>query len=515
MFLKAKPLYVEAKKPIVILNREDAEELDIRALDRVELSCNGKKEIGIVNITESFVKPGEIGLYGCVEEGLCVKKGTKIRVEPAEPPESLAYIKSRLEGKVLKPMEIRQIVNDVVDHKLSEIEITSFVISLYHRTMSMEEAAALSMAMVETGKKLKLTNKTLYDKHSIGGVPGDKTSMILVPTVAAAGLTIAKTSSRAITAPAGTADKMECICPVSLSVDDIKRVVRKTNGCLVWGGALDLAPADDIFIEIEHPLSIDPLLLPSVMSKKKAIGSKYLVVDIPTGKGVKIRTINEAKEMGNNFIELGKKLGIRVECVSTFGEQPIGFGIGPALEAREALHILSGHRIPQDQLDKVCDLCAVLFKFAGIRNGYKKAMDIIRSGKAERKFRQIIGEQGGDPKIRPEDIPIGKESLQIKSKVSGKVLWINNTAIVQIAREAGAPKDKGAGILLHKKTGDSVKKGETIFEIFAEKGYKLERTLDQMSENDLTVMGIGKTSEMMLAEIPEIEKNRKYFILER
>jgi AMP phosphorylase len=513
MLLKAKPLYVEAKKPVVILNREDADELDVKALDRVELSHNSKKEIAIVNITEKFIQAGEIGLYGCVEEGLCVASGMPIKVEPAEPPESLAYIKSRLAGRILKPQEMKQIVRDVVDNKLSETEIAAFLVSLYNRSMSMEETAALSMAMVETGKHIKVTSKRIFDKHSIGGIPGDKTSMLLVPTVATAGLTIPKSSSRAITAPAGTADKMECICPVSLTLEEIKKVVKKTNGCLVWGGALDLAPADDIFIEIEHPLSIDPVLLASVMSKKKAMGSKYLVIDIPTGKGVKIRTIGEAKELGNQFIELGKKLGIKVECISTFGEQPVGYGIGPALEAREALQILSGHRVPQDQLDKVADLAAVLFKFAGMRNGYEKAKEIIKSGKAEKKFRQIIEAQGGNPKIKPEDIPLGECICQIKSKVSGRVLWINNTAVIQVAREAGAPKDKGAGILLHKKSGDHVKKGETMFEIFAEKDYKLERALKMMKE--LQIMGVGKTSEMMLAEIPEVEKHRKYFILER
>jgi AMP phosphorylase len=306
---------------------------------------------------------------------------------------------------------------------------------------------------------------------------------------------------------------MECICPVSLGLEEIKKVVKKTGACLVWGGALDLAPADDIFIEIEHPLSIDPLLLPSVMSKKKAMGSKYLVIDIPTGKGMKIRTISEARELGSQFVELGKKLGINVECLSTFGEQPIGYGVGPALEAREALQILSGHRVPQDQLDKVCDLASVLFKFAGMRNCYQKAHDLIKHGKAEKKFRQIIEAQGGNPKIRPEDIPVGENVDQIKSKVSGHVLWINNTAVIQVAREAGAPKDKGAGILFHKKCTDHVKKGETLFEIFAEKDYKMERALKKMQE--LQIMAVGKSSEMMLAEIPELEKHRKYFILER
>ena len=269
MFLKARPLEIEAKKPVVILNREDAEDLDVRPLERVELNVDGKKLIAIVNIAEVFVLHGEIGLSETVHEKLGVKMGEKIKIKPADPPESLIFIRNKLRGIPLKPNEIRSIVRDVTGQRLSEIEITAFVTSLYMHGMNMNEVAALSSSMAEGGKSLKFGTKEIFDKHSIGGIPGDKTSMTLVPVIAAAGLTIPKTSSRAITAPAGTADRMECLCPVDLTLEEIKAVVKKTNGCLVWGGAVELAPADDMFIQVEYPLSIDPLLLPSVMSKKK------------------------------------------------------------------------------------------------------------------------------------------------------------------------------------------------------------------------------------------------------
>jgi AMP phosphorylase len=460
-----------------------------------------------------MMPPGEIGLYSIVQEKLKANFGDRIKVVAAETPESLLYIKKKLSGKALLPQEIRRIVEDVVNQTLSDVEITSFVISLYNHGMSSDEVAALSISMAETGKTLPFKNKTIFDKHSIGGVPGDKTSMLLVPTVAAAGLIIPKTSSRSITSPAGTADRVECLCPVSLTMADIKRVVEKTNGCLAWGGAVDLAPADDIFIQIEYPLSIDPLLLPSVMSKKKAVNADYVVIDIPTGRAVKIKSIEEAQDLGKKFIELGKKLGIKVECVSTMGEQPIGYGIGPALEAREALQTAITGRGPEDLIEKVAHLSSVLFDFKGMRNSEQKAREIIRSGKTGRKLRQIIEAQGGNPNIKPDDIPIGDRVIRIKSPTSGKVFWINNSSIARIAREAGAPKNKGAGILLHKKLNDVVKKGEVLFEIFAEKTYKLNRAL-KVSE-DLNIMGIGKEYEMVLAEIPEEEERKKYFILER
>jgi AMP phosphorylase len=513
MFLKVRPLEFESSRPNVIVNSADADSLGVKAHERVELSVGQRKAVAIVTVAEHFIQQGEIGIYGGIEEKLDLKMGERTRVLPCPPPESLMAIKKKLSGNVLRAAEMKSIVDDVSQNRLSDVEITAFVTSLHNHGMIMSEVAALSSSMAAAGMKLNLSNKTIYDKHSIGGVAGDKTSMILVPIIASAGMTIPKTSSRAITSPAGTADRVECLCPVSLELDEIKRVVEKTNGCLVWGGAVDLAPADDAFIRVEYPLSIDPLLLPSVMSKKKAAGADYVVIDIPTGKGVKFKTISDAQDIARKFIELGKKLGITVECASTFGEQPIGQGIGPALEAREALRAIKAGKEQPDLINKACHLAGVLFDFRNIRNSEKKALSILRSGKADRKFRQIITEQGGNPKIKPEDIPVGSRNVSIKSKVSGKVWWVNNKAIIQIARAAGAPSDKGAGVLLHRKLSSSVKKGDTLFEIFSEQPFKMNRALEAVK--NLNVMGIGGENEMVLADIPQEEKHRQYFVMER
>jgi AMP phosphorylase len=367
--------------------------------------------------------------------------------------------------------------------------------------------------MALTGKTLDLGKKEIYDKHSIGGVPGDKTSMMVVPIIGAAGLTIPKTSSRAITSPAGTADRFECLAPVNLDLEEIKKVVKKINCCLVWGGAVDLAPADDMFIKIEYPLSIDPLLLPSVMSKKKAVGAKYLVIDIPTGEGAKVKTTKDAEHLADQFIDLGKKLGIKTVGASTYGEQPIGHAIGPALEAREALSILMKGKGPQDAIDKVANIAGMLLDFKLGSGGKEEAMRLLHSGKAYRKLQAIIEAQGGDPKIKPEDLPVGKEVAEVKSGVSGVVGWINNHSIVEISRAAGTPKDRGAGMMLHKKIGDPVRKGETLFEIYADKNYKLQRALK--IAGDSRVIGVGKKHDMLLEKIPMHLQHPKYFILER
>jgi len=513
MQLKARILKIDAGgKNIVILNKEDSEELGIKSLARVKLSFGNRRITAIVNVSEKIVKKGWIGIYDEVKKCLKVKNNDVIRIEVAKYPTSLQFIKKKLKGGKLDYFEMKEIVKDIVEGNLTEIEIASFVTSLYEQGLDLEETVNLTLSMVETGKTLDLEKKVV-DKHSIGGVPGDKTTLLLVPIVAAANLTIPKTSSRAITNAAGTADRTECLMPVDLHIDEMKKVVEKTNGCIVWGGKLDLAPADDVFVQIEYPLGIDPLLLPSIMSKKKAVNANYLVVDIPCGRGTKVKTIGDASLLARDFIELGKKLLIKVNCAITYGEQPLGYAIGPALEAREALEILMRKRNVVDVMEKATSLSSILFKMVGMRNGNEIAMKILKSGKAEKKIREIIKAQGGNEKILPKDIEIGNYRIDVKAENSGYVLWIDNSILINIARAAGAPKDKGAGILLYKKIGDRVRKNEKIFTVFAEKQRKLSRVDKILSEAN--PFGIGDRMKILIDIIKEKPIHEKTFILER
>ena len=511
--LRIKKMPIETGKIVAILHKNDAEKLGVRALERIRIFCKEAEIVAIIDVTDKFAKEGEILLSQDCFEKYRIKEGEIAEIKPEGRPESVKYIRKKLEGMYLSYHEIEKIIKDVVEKKLSEIEITAFLTALHIRGISMEEAENLTRAMVKTGKTIKFKNKPIVDKHSIGGVPGDKTSLVLVPIVASANLTIPKTSSRAITSPAGTADRMECIAPVEFEIDEIVRIVNKTNACLVWGGALELAPADDIFIQIEFPLGIDPMLFPSIMSKKKSVGSEYVVIDIPTGQGAKIKTVEEAEDLAEDFIELGKRLGMHVECVSTFGEQPIGHAIGPALEAREALSTLYG-KGPKDLIDKACTLAGTIFRM--VRKGDKNtALRILKSGKALKKFMEIVKEQGGNDKIKAKDIPVGDKKLDVRANKSGRILRIFNHKIVAIAKEAGAPKYKGAGIYLYKKMGDVVKKGEKLFTIFSEKSTKLNSAEKLLEEEFPIVIGKQYGEEMMLKSIPSKEIKEKEFILER
>ena len=514
MKLRAKLLDIQAGgRRIAIIDDETAALLGVHSSDRLRINYKNKQIIAIVNVASNFPR-NKIGFYKEISKMLGIKTGEKVGVQHAHIPESLAYVQEKIHGERLEENKIKAIVKDVVEHHLSDAEIAAFVTALHILGIGMDEIEALSRAMVETGCTLNLNKKPILDKHSIGGIPGDKTTILIVPIIAAAGFTIPKTSSRAVTSPAGTADRVENLCPVNLTIEEITEVVNKTNGCMVWGGALELAPADDIFIQVEYSLGIDPLLLPSIMSKKKAIGATHLVIDIPTGRGAKIKTIGEAHALARDFIALGKGLDIHIQCAVTFGEQPLGYAIGPGLEAKEALETIMGNG-PRDFREKATDLAGILFEMMGIKEGKRQAEKILNSGKAERKLREIIEAQGGNPKIKPEDINIGDKQVEVTTDKDGNVLWINNQHIAQIAREAGAPKEKGAGIKLKAKLGEHVKKGDVLFEIYAERNTRLEAAL-KLAEK-LHPFGVGKKWEeqMLIDRIPTKVTHYKAFSIER
>lgn len=514
MKLRAKLLDIQAGgRRIAIIDEETAALLGVHSSDRLRISYKNRQIIAIVNVASNFPQ-NKIGFYKEISKMLGIKTGENVEVQHAHIPESLAYVQEKIHGGRLEESKIKAIVRDVVEHHLSDAEIAAFVTALHILGIGLDEIEALSRAMVETGCTLTLNKKPILDKHSIGGIPGDKTTILIVPIIAATGFTIPKTSSRAVTSPAGTADRVENLCPVNLTIEEITEVVNKTNGCMVWGGALELAPADDIFIQAEYSLGIDPLLLPSIMSKKKAIGATHVVIDIPTGRGAKIKTIGEAHALARDFIALGKGLDINIQCAVTFGEQPLGYAVGPGLEAKEALETIMGNG-PRDLKEKAVDLAGILFEMMGIKEGKEQAKLILDSGKAKRKLREIIEAQGGDPKIKPEDIRIGDKCAEVTVDNDGDVLWINNQHIAQIARAAGAPKEKGAGVKLKVKLGEHVRKGAVLFEIYAERNTMLEAAL-KLAET-LKPFGVGKKwkEQMLIDRIPTKVIHYKEFSIER
>jgi AMP phosphorylase len=310
-------------------------------------------------------------------------------------------------------------------------------------------------------------------------VPGNKYAPITVSIVAANGLTIPKTSSRAISSAAGTADIMEVVCNVEHDAQSIKRIAQRVGGALVWGGGMNLAPADDAIIRVEYPLSLDPpgQVLASVMAKKKAVGAEYCVIDIPMGEGAKISTSEEARRLARDFIILGERIGVTTRCAITYGGQPVGRAVGPALEIREVLSVLEGVKEPNSIIEKALSLSGILLELGGLARpdrGIELAKKTLESGKALKKFKDIIDAQGGNPDIKADDIMLGKYTYDLPSPKDGYIEAINNRAIIKIARSAGSPRDKGAGIMLRFKKGECTEKGVALLTIYADNKRKLD-----------------------------------------
>ncbi len=509
MELRARTLELEAGGPfVVVLNREDAAELGVISSDRIFVRYKENYAICIINLSSEDPR-GEIGVYREVSKTLAANRGDILTVELARRPEGLDYVREKINGERLTPRKIERIVGDVVERRLSDIEMAAFVTALHIHGVSMEEVEALSRTMIWSGKTIDFGRSPILDKHSIGGVPGDKTTLIVTPTIAAAGYTIPKSSSRAITSPAGTADRMEALAPVDIDFARIREIVEEIGACIVWGGSIDLAPADDLFIRVEYPL-----LLPSILSKKKAMGSTHVVIDIPTGIGAKITTMSEAEQLASDFIELGNRFDMRIECAITEGSQPIGNNVGPILEAREALATLMG-KGPHDLTDKATTLSGILFEMVGKENGKQMAHDLIMSGKSMRKMREIIEAQGGDPEVTLDDLVPGSHVYDVPAPRDGRVLWFNNRDLVKIAKAAGTPNDKGAGIRLFAKTGDSVKEGKPLYRIYSEKASKLENAVRQLENFNPMEIGTKMGDQMLKKRIGKITALSREFIIDR
>ncbi len=443
-----------------------------QALSKIEVSANGNTILAMLNVVDddSLVAPGELGLSEQAFEQMKLEAGAPVSVAHAEPPASMEALRKKIAGKRLEAKEFLAIARDIAAHRYSKVELAAFLVAADQAGLDRDEVLYLTQAMTDTGTRLNWHEPLVADKHCIGGIPGNRTSMLVVPIVAAHGMLIPKTSSRAITSPSGTADTMEVLAEVELSPDKLHHIIRHQRGCIGWGGTANLAPVDDVLISVERPLSIDSpgQMVASILSKKLSAGSTHLLIDIPVGPSAKVRHMHQALALRKLFEFVGDRLGIHLEVVITDGRQPIGRGIGPVLEARDVMQVLNNDPdAPDDLRQKALRLAGRVLEFdPDVRGGqgYAIARDILESGRALAKMNDIIESQGR----RAQPPTPGELSFEIRTQTAGTVIEIDNYHMARLARFAGAPMDKGAGVDLLKKLGDTVRKGEPLYRIHAE-----------------------------------------------
>jgi thymidine phosphorylase len=471
--LRARRLGIDTLRESIVYMRADCHVCraeGFRAQARVEVRADGKRIIATLNVvTSDLLHRDEIGLSDAAWQLLSVPDGTEVTLAHSLPVESMSDVRSKLYGNRLERPALQRIVRDIADGRYSELEISSFIGACAGDRLDLEETIALTQAMVDAGTRIRWQAAQVMDKHCVGGLPGNRTTLIVVPIVAAYGLVMPKTSSRAITSPSGTADTMETLAPVALDLQQMRRVVETEGACIAWGGAIQLSPADDILIGVERALDLDSegQLIASVLSKKAAAGATDVVLDIPVGPTAKVRSAEAAQSLAQRLVIAGRAVGLDVRTLLSDGTQPVGRGIGPALEARDVLAVLTrAPDAPADLRERSLRIAGAVIECAsGVQagNGASMAAAILDDGRAWRKFQAICAAQGG-----MRQPPRAEHHHTVLASRSGTVVRFDNRRLARVAKLAGAPERAAAGVTRDAYLGTELACGDPLYTIHAE-----------------------------------------------
>ncbi len=494
--LAARRIGIDTQHEAVVFVREDSyvrRSEGFAAHARVELHYGERTIIAtLYEIKGEVIGRGEIGLSEAAWRRLGVSEGDAIAIAHPQPLESMSSVRRKIFGERLHDDEMKNILTDITAGRYSNIELSSFITACSACALEPDEVIGLTRAMVNVGERITWDHSPIVDKHSVGGLPGNRSTPIIVSIVACTGLTMPKTSSRAITSPSGTADSMETLAPVNLDLSRMRRVVEQEGGCIIWGGTVQLSPADDILIRVERALDIDSegQLVASVLSKKIAAGSTHVILDMPVGPTAKVRSEKSARMLTQSLTDVATAFGLKVRTLVADGRQPVGRGIGPALEARDVLAVLQNEAsAPKDLRARSLALSGGLIELAGKAasgQGSAMAAEILADGRAWAKFQRICAAQGG---MRTP--PHSRHQRPIAANAAGTVLEINNRRLARIAKLAGAPDAKAAGLELHVRLGDRVESGQPLFTVHADTPGEFAYALDYTANIVGDVIRIG------------------------
>lgn len=410
------------------------------------------------------LSPGQVALSEDAWEALGLREGDAVCVRHLPMLASMAGVRRRIHGQRLGREDLASIVSDVVKGRYTDVHLAAFLTATSALPLDDQEIAGLTRAMVDAGERMRWNAAVVVDKHCVGGLPGNRTTPIVVAIATANGLVMPKTSSRAITSPAGTADTMETLAPVDLDLPTLRRVVEQEGGCLAWGGAMHLSPADDIFVRVERELDIDTegQLIASVLSKKIAAGATHVVIDIPVGPTAKVRSHEAARLLAGRLGATAAEFGVAVRCLFTDSSQPIG----PALEARDVPQVLRNDAdAPADLRERAAQVAGAVLEIGGAAaagEGFALALRTLEDGRAWAKFQRICAAQGG---LRePPRAPCVKA---LAANEAGRVVRIDNRKLARLAKLLGAPDNPAAGVNLQVRQGDPVGKGAPLLYLHA------------------------------------------------
>ncbi len=463
----------EGEQLVVLINEQDAWEHGITSMDKVSLIYDDKEFVFDVDLSNTYVQRWEVGIFEDIREKYKMRSGQLVTVSfTKNTSESLDALKKWLTGKRLNKQEILAIMKDISNNRFTDVLTTYFSAMGFFLPSKDEDLYRMAEAMAKSGEMLHFPG-VVADKHCMGWVPGNETTMIMIPLLTSLGIKMPKTFSKAITTPAATGECVSVLMDISFSKKEIEDLVGKNNCCLVRWGGLDLAPADEKLIKVAYPLSMQSYsrTIVSIMAKKYAMGINHSLIDIPVGPTAKVPDMKTARLLKKKYEYVGKKLGMKVHVEMTPALQPIGAGIGAVLQVREVLRVLQQHtQRPMDLEKKAVYLASKIIELVGMAKGKdaeKLAYGQLISGKAWEMMQKIISAQHGDPKVLSEKLKLAKIQKDIVAEKNGIVKYIDMKVVNVTARTLGSPLDLQAGLYLHKKLGDAVKKGEVIYTMYA------------------------------------------------
>lgn len=440
---------------------------DIKFLTKIEIHGGAKPIYAFLQIVddEKLVSPEELALNSEAFEQIGLPEGANINLALTPAPPSVSSIKRKIAGNILTSAEYNAIINDIASKRYSNMDIASFLVAS-GSFMTPPEVLSLTEALIGN-RVMKWDNESIVvDHHCLGGIPGNKTDLIITAIVSAYGLPIPKTASRSLSSCAGVADTMNVLTNVDFDESSLKKLVEENRGALVCHSNLKIAEANKLITSVERQIGITQQqhLVSSILAIKIAMGITHVVIDIPVGPSSRIKSTQDAMRLRKLIEYVGDQMGIDADAVITDGSEPIGNGIGAVLEARDVMKILRNKEdAPQDLREKSLFLAGRIIDFdPKLRGGqgYFVAKELLTSGKALESMNKIIHAQGKAPQPK-----LGHLTRDIVSKKSGVVEAIDNARINRIGVLAGASQNPGAGLDLLKKVGDSVEQGEPLFRV--------------------------------------------------
>ncbi len=472
---------------IVVLNEQEAREYGINAFDKVSIFYKGQEIVLNVDLSNKLVKPREIWLYKDVYKKYKIKENQNVWISfTTNSSESMEALKKAIKWFKLNYKEIYAIMKDISTNRFTDTLITYFSALGFFKKSTDEELFMMTKAMAETWEMLKF-KWVVADKHCMGGVPGNETTMIMIPLLASLGIKMPKTFSKSITTPAATWECVDVLMDISFNKQEIENLVKKENCCLVRWWWLDLAPADEKLIKVAYPLSMQSFsrTVVSIMAKKYAMWINHSLIDIPVWPTAKVSNKKTALWLKKKYEYIWKKLWMKMIVEITDAKEPIWAGIWPHLQVREVLRVLQQHELrPMDLQNKAIHLCSKVIELVWMAK-WKKAHELaynqLKSGAAWKKMQKIIkAQRWKNPNIKSEDLKLWKFKKEVKAEKNWTIKKIDLKLINDTTRTLWSPIDETSWLYLHKKTWDKVKENDIIYTMYASETSKINMALQNL-----------------------------------